>query len=62
MVFKVGKGRVQRRGFLDKARGNDLERSEAMVYIMGGCSQYTSQGGRRRSSIIGWRGLSTLAG
>ena len=50
------------RGFLDKARGNDLERSEAMIYITGGYSQYMSHGGRRRSNIIGWRGLSTLAG
>ena len=50
------------RGFLEKARGNDLERSEAMIYITGGYSHYISQGGRRWSSIIGWRGLSTLAG
>ena len=38
------------RGFLGKARGNDLERSEAIIYKVGGCSQYMFQGGRRRSS------------
>ena len=50
------------RGFLGKARDNDLETSEAMMYKAGGCSQYMFQGGRRRSSIIGWRGLSSMAG
>ena len=62
MVVKRGKDRVWMRKFLDKARDNVLERIEAMIYKVRGCSQYMSQGGRRRSSIIGWRGLLTWAG
>ena len=49
MVLKGGKDRVWMRRFLDKARGNDLERSEAIIYKVGGCSQYMSQGGRAKA-------------
>ena len=42
IVLKIGEGRVKMRGFLDRARGNDLARSEAMVYMTGRYSQYMS--------------------